>query len=158
LILEATADDLDENNQYTVKGQKESQSQTKTSTTSCSSCQASVEAIDDDKDHICQNAGPSKNMNSILEATDDKLDGNGSVEKVEVPALCEETDEQELGQYTTYTLLIQVHIYSACLWKDWQSPIYTFFRPEVEINYVDGHHVHDFTCAVKQCKGKERNP
>ena len=92
MILEATADDLDKNNQYTVKAQKGSQSQTKTSATSRSSCQASVEVIDDDEDHVCRNAGPPKNVNSILEATDDESDGNSSVENVEAPALQEETD------------------------------------------------------------------
>jgi len=28
----------------------------------------------------------------------------------------------------------------------------------VEISYVDGRRVHDFTCAAKQCKGKGKNP
>jgi len=36
--------------------------------------------------------------------------------------------------------------------------IYAFFRPDVEISYVEGRHVHDFTCAAKQCKGKGKSP
>jgi len=58
-----------------VKRQK-SQFQTKTpgtpGTTSHSGRQASVEAVDDPKDHICRNAGHPKNPNLILEETDDK--------------------------------------------------------------------------------------
>lgn len=54
--------------------------------------------------------------------------------------------------------LILAHLYPARLQKDWRSPIYAFFRPEVEINYVGGRRVHDFSCGAKHCKGKGKNP
>jgi hypothetical protein len=59
-------------------------------------------------------------------------------------------------QYIPY--LIGAHIPPAHLQKDWQSPIYTFFHPDVVISYVDNRCVHDFSCAAKQCKGKGKNP
>ena len=59
-----------------------------------------------------------------------------------------------------HTLFIQFDLSPslARLQKDWRSPIYAFFRPEVEISYVDGRRVHDFTCAAKHCKEKGKNP
>jgi hypothetical protein len=47
---------------------------------------------------------------------------------------------------------------SGRLQKTWRSHIYAFFRPEVDISYVDGRRTHDFTCAAKNCKGKGKNP
>ena len=41
--------------------------------------------------------------------------------------------------------------------KDWRSPIYAFFRPDVAITYVDNRRAHDFTCAAQHCKGKGKN-
>ena len=41
--------------------------------------------------------------------------------------------------------------------KDWRSPIYAFYRPEVTISYTNGCHAHDFICTAKNCKGKGRN-
>ena len=46
----------------------------------------------------------------------------------------------------------------AHLHKDWRSPIYAFFHPEVSIIYEKGHRVHDFTCGAKHCKGKGKQP
>ncbi len=59
-------------------------------------------------------------------------------------------------QFIPYLKL--VHLYPAHLQKDWWSPIYAFFQPEVEINYVGGCRVHDFSCGAKHCKGKGKNP
>lgn len=47
---------------------------------------------------------------------------------------------------------------SARLQKEWRSPIYAFFHPEVAINYIDERRVHDFTCNAQNCKGKGKNP
>ncbi|KDR67834.1 hypothetical protein GALMADRAFT_79372 [Galerina marginata CBS 339.88] len=38
--------------------------------------------------------------------------------------------------------------------KDWNSPIYVFFKPEPAIEYVKGRCVHVFECAAKPCKGR----
>ncbi len=48
-----------------------------TTTTSRSSRQASLEAIDDDEEQVRRNAGPPNNPNSILEATDEESDDKG---------------------------------------------------------------------------------
>ena len=57
-----------------VKHRQGLPSSAKTSSTSRFHRQASVEAIDDEDNHIRRNAGPPINPNSILEATDDELD------------------------------------------------------------------------------------
>lgn len=57
-----------------VKRRQGMHSSAKTSSTSRFRRQASVEAIDDEDNHIRRNAGPPINPNSILEATDDELD------------------------------------------------------------------------------------
>jgi len=36
------------------------------------------------------------------------------------------------------------------------APIYAFFRPVPDIEYVEGHHSHVFQCAAKSCKQKLR--
>ena len=36
----------------------------------------------------------------------------------------------------------------------WTSLVYVFFNKEAQIEYVDGHHSHVFTCAAARCKGK----
>jgi hypothetical protein len=61
--------------QDAVKRRQGLQSLAKTSAAaSHSSCHASVEAIDDEEDHVHHNAGPPKNPNSIVEATGDDLE------------------------------------------------------------------------------------
>ena len=159
-------------------------------TSHSTSCWTSVEAVDDDEDHVRHNASHPKKPNSILEGTDDEEDNQSAVKRrkglhsltknptttshstlegtddeveastmdnVKEQILQEEMDEQELSKSAIHTILTQVHVYPACLQKDWRSPIYVFFRPEVKISYVDGRCVHDFTCAAKQCKGKGKN-
>jgi len=68
--------------------------------------QASVEAIDDEEDHVHHNAGPPKNPKSILEGTDDEPDEDSGLQ--------EETDEQELSKATIHTLFYRSsHLSSA---------------------------------------------
>jgi len=38
--------------------------------------------------------------------------------------------------------------------KDWNSPIYVFFKPTASIEYIDNRRVHVFECAAKGCKGR----
>ena len=45
----------------------------------------------------------------------------------------------------------------ARLQHDWRSSIYAFFQPDVTVTYVNGRHIHDFTCAAKSCKGNGKN-
>ena len=72
-ILEATDDEEDKASQHANKCRKEKHSHMKTSgTTSHSSHQASIEAVDDPEDHIRRNADRPKNPNLIIEDTDDE--------------------------------------------------------------------------------------
>jgi hypothetical protein len=36
--------------------------------------------------------------------------------------------------------------------------VYAFFRPDVEITYIDGRKCHEFTCNAKNCRGKGKKP
>lgn len=38
--------------------------------------------------------------------------------------------------------------------KEWNSPVYVFFKPMAFIEYVNERHVHVFECAAKCCKGR----
>jgi hypothetical protein len=40
--------------------------------------------------------------------------------------------------------------------RDWTAPIYTFFKPDPVIEYVDSRRCHSFQCAAKSCKHKSR--
>jgi hypothetical protein len=43
------------------------------------------------------------------------------------------------------------------LMKQWNTPIYTFFRPTPIIDHIDGRRAHIFECSAKVCKGRGRN-
>jgi hypothetical protein len=38
--------------------------------------------------------------------------------------------------------------------RTWHSPIYSFFKPDVTVQYQDGRLYHFFECASKHCKTK----
>lgn len=38
--------------------------------------------------------------------------------------------------------------------KTWRSPIYSFFKPSVRVEYENGRLCHFFPCAARQCKTK----
>ena len=38
--------------------------------------------------------------------------------------------------------------------KDWNSPIYAFFKPMPDVDHIDGCRAHVFECNAKHCKGK----
>ncbi|EJF62536.1 hypothetical protein DICSQDRAFT_13360, partial [Dichomitus squalens LYAD-421 SS1] len=38
----------------------------------------------------------------------------------------------------------------------WRSPVYGFFRPDVEVSYKNGQRSHVFRCAAKGCKAEVR--
>jgi hypothetical protein len=42
------------------------------------------------------------------------------------------------------------------LTKDWTAPIYTFFRPVPNIEYIGGRRCHTFLCFAKSCNQKSR--
>jgi hypothetical protein len=92
--VEATGDDLEQEIEDLIKRRKRFHPQSEASAAaSHSSRQASVEAIDDEEDHVHHHAGHPKNPNSILEGTENESDEE----------LQEETDEQELGKAKIHT-------------------------------------------------------
>ena len=38
--------------------------------------------------------------------------------------------------------------------KEWNSPIYVFFKPTPSIAYIKEHRIHVFECATTRCLGK----
>jgi uncharacterized DUF497 family protein len=38
--------------------------------------------------------------------------------------------------------------------KEWNSPVYVFFKPTPSIEYINNRRVHVFECAAKGCKGR----
>jgi hypothetical protein len=63
--------------------------------------------------------------------------------------------EAELGMFSLcifrYIVLI---LFAATIRKGWRSPIYSFFSPEVTINYEGGRLYHFFPCSARKCKSK----
>ncbi|KAL6305199.1 hypothetical protein BKA93DRAFT_749321 [Sparassis latifolia] len=42
------------------------------------------------------------------------------------------------------------------LCEEWTAPVYAFFKPEVKIEYCEGHCTHVFKCANRGCKTSVR--
>lgn len=126
--------------------------------------QASIEI--EEEEEICHNAGPPKNPTSILEEVDKNdhaaVVSNESDESRSESGIddnSEETEQQELGTIFCKIILSKTNErILERLKKDWHTPIYAFFHPDPEINYVDGRRVHDFICNAKVCKGKGKSP
>lgn len=38
--------------------------------------------------------------------------------------------------------------------KDWNAPVYAFFKPVPDIGYVDDRRIHIFKCGALHCKGR----
>ena len=43
-----------------------------------------------------------------------------------------------------------------CLSKEWDAPIYVFFKPIPSIEYIDDRKAHVFKCGVSHCRCKSR--
>jgi hypothetical protein len=41
--------------------------------------------------------------------------------------------------------------------KQWNTPVYAFFRPTPTIECIDGRRVHVFECSAKTCTGKGKH-
>lgn len=127
---------------------------------------ATVTDVDDsDDDDMPRNIPPSK-RSRIIELSDgsdgDDTDGfpaasarddedSEGIELIEEP---EESAEAELGESLLSVCHIYAHRFSERISKDWNSPIYIFFQPDAEIEYVNGRRVHVFECAAVRCMGK----
>jgi hypothetical protein len=40
--------------------------------------------------------------------------------------------------------------------KEWDAPIYVFFKATPSVDYIDGHKAHVFECNASHCRGKTR--
>ena len=40
--------------------------------------------------------------------------------------------------------------------KEWDTPIYVFFKPTPSVKYIEGRKAHVFTCNASHCRGKTR--
>jgi len=134
--------------------------------------QASVEAVHDDDNSTCHNAGSPKNPSTILESIYDDEDiyvtqpamDADQVAETEEPAETKEpaeTNEEELSKSpfvnTTHCGNILTPLPLARLRKDWRSKVYAFFQSKVGIVYIDGRKCHEFVCDAKHCKGNGKN-
>ena len=86
-----------------------------------------------------------KNKSHILELSDGSDDDIATGDEPEdgsrsetVPEKPEESAEEELKRLS----------------KEWNSPIYVFFKPTPDIVYIKGRRVHVFECSAKCCMGK----
>lgn len=61
--------------------------------------------------------------------------------------------EKELG---TYSFIIRhvllIYYVPEALKRTWRSPIYSFFKSEVSVQYHEGRPCHFFPCAARKCK------
>ncbi|PPQ76807.1 hypothetical protein CVT26_001761 [Gymnopilus dilepis] len=92
-----------------------------------------------------------------LEAVDDDDDiksGNEDVSEAEPEA---EDDETELCKFLSVLSVSKLNIsLSSRLMKKWDAPVYAFFKPMPEIEYIDGRKAHVFACAASCCRCKSR--
>jgi hypothetical protein len=81
-------------------------------------------------------------------------------EVIEVSSDSEELDledlEKALGMHSfhsfLYLMILLISVLSVAAQKTWRSPVYSFFKSEVNIQVHAGHVAHFFTCAAKQCR------
>jgi hypothetical protein len=89
-----------------------------------------------------------------LEPVNDDGDSDDDEKKTdnEGPA---KSAEAELSGLSSRSILKKiVNSILELLSKDWNSPIYVFFKPTPSIEYIKEHRVHVFECNIKHCKGK----
>ena len=66
----------------------------------------------------------------------------------------QESDEQELCKcFAFLSIYILLNYNLERLQETWHSPVYSFFKPHVEIGHDHGCKFHLFRCAAKRCKG-----
>ena len=82
---------------------------------------------------------------------DDTDDEDSDDDDIEVSA---ESAEAELSTCPIPVKDIKLTINIERLSKDWNSPVYAFFKPTPLIEYIKDRRVHVFECNAKHCKGK----
>lgn len=74
-----------------------------------------------------------------------------------VNEIAAESAEAELSKFKLLEYLFRKYSIDNMLErlsKEWNSPIYVFFKPTPSIEYIKGRRVHVFECSAKHCKGK----
>lgn len=69
----------------------------------------------------------------------------------ETPA---ESAEAELSKCLIKLKIINLITTLERISKEWNSPIYVFFKPNPSIEYIHERRVHVFECSARHCKGK----
>jgi hypothetical protein len=129
--------------------------------------QPSIEVVDDDDDLRPHKAVP-VNPSHILELADgsdddDDMPGLQTVDDSEDSDDEDSSDDEGPGESAEAELSalssqsISKKIINNVLErlsKDWNSPIYVFFKPMPSIEYIKERRVHVFECDAKHCKGK----
>ena len=127
-----------------------------------------MEEVEDEEPHPC-NIAPLKKSH-IIELNDgsnnsdddedgcppletvDNEEGSDEEEPLEEP---EESAEAELGWLLqSHTLCADQSHHKEQLLKEWNSPVYVFFKLTLFIVYIKEHCVHIFKCAATHCMGK----
>jgi hypothetical protein len=66
-----------------------------------------------------------------------------------------EDDDEELSEHWTLSLDdLQTEKVSDWLSKEWDAPVYVFFKPMPVVEYIGGHKAHVFECAARSCHAK----
>ncbi|KAJ3513595.1 hypothetical protein NLJ89_g2859 [Agrocybe chaxingu] len=114
---------------------------------------ARVEDADDPKDH--RRSAPPRNPNRVLEAADGSDDDAIIVDKdmTDLPGL-EELDDSEDEDEEVEEAEESAEAELERLKKEWNSPIYVFFKSTPAIEYINDRRVHVFECAAKHCCGR----
>ena len=104
-----------------------------------------------DEEDFPHNVAPT-NKPCIIELSDGSNDDDKDKDEGEAP---EESEEAELGQLLPWYLRnILTDKDTEHLLKDWNSPVYAFFKPIASIVYLNDRRVHVFECSATHCRGK----
>jgi len=90
-------------------------------------------------------ASPSENCPIKIDGS--QSDGTSHSNSVELGP------KEELGSYLCDSLFMLTLIsFLEVLKAHWQSPIYMFFKPDIEFQYFENQPCHFFTCPTPKCK------
>ncbi|KAF8163030.1 hypothetical protein B0H34DRAFT_672127 [Crassisporium funariophilum] len=116
-------------------------------------CQPSthIEVVDNEAD-IPRNTAPSR-KSCILEHSDSSDNENDDTPKL-IPMSNNDKDDEEDGRGGEEETKETAEAELERLSKEWNSPIYAFFKPIPLIEYIKERRVHVFKCGAKHCMGK----
>jgi hypothetical protein len=89
-----------------------------------------------------------------LELVNDDEDSDDDEKKTNNEGPAESAEAESSGLSSRSISKKIVNSILELLSKDWNSPIYVFFKPTPSIEYIKERCVHVFECNVKHCNGK----